>query len=260
MRQILISAITIAISVYIIFGFILFLFQEKYIYFPNEQDFYKCPGFADAEKINLQGTRFYYKYISDTLVVFYHGNAGSACDRAFFKSIFEKNKYSYIFVEYAGYSNDKKIPNKNRILQDVVRVNEFIKNKSPKKIILMGESIGTGPAAFHSTLFPADKIILINPFNQLVEVAQKHYPYYPVKLLFRNNFENDVWLKTFGGEILLLHAGNDSIIPLSSSKKLYNFLINKNKKIQYVVVGADHNDIYDFELTWETLNKFIKTY
>ncbi|MFC1756459.1 hypothetical protein ACFLY1_00730, partial [Patescibacteria group bacterium] len=73
-------------------------------------DFKSCTFFQDSQKINIGGTRAYYKENSKKLILFYHGNAGSACDRSFLRDEFQKLGYSYIFVEYTGYSNDSRKP------------------------------------------------------------------------------------------------------------------------------------------------------
>ena len=89
------------------------------IYYPDNQDFYGCEGFKDYEKINFNGTRFYLFEQSDSVLVYYHGNAGSACDRSFLKDIFEQSNHTLVFVEYAGYSNDTKKPSVVLFLKDV---------------------------------------------------------------------------------------------------------------------------------------------
>lgn len=87
----MISSVIIAMIItYFLVGLYLFFFQKSMIYFPNDQDFESCTGFKDYEKINHNGTRFYLKQISDQAIIYYHGNAGSACDRSFIKDLFEQ--------------------------------------------------------------------------------------------------------------------------------------------------------------------------
>ena len=68
--------------IYCLFGLFLFLNQKSMLYYPDNQDFANCDRFDDYQKINFQGTRFYLKEESlDSVLVYYHGNAGSSCDR-----------------------------------------------------------------------------------------------------------------------------------------------------------------------------------
>lgn len=234
----------------------MYIFQESYIYFPDNQDFDSCEGFKNSEKINYKSTRMYYKNNSDKLIVFYHGNAGSVCDRAYMKEKFDQYGVSYIFVEYAGYSNDNKNPTKKLLLNDVKNVNEFLETINYKELIFMGQSLGSGMASYHSTLRKPDKILLISPFSTLADLGQKAYPYLPVKLLLRNNYDNILWLKDYNNKIIILHGDKDKTIPQSLSKKLFDNLNTKDKK--YILInGADHNDMYLFPDMWNNIKTFI---
>jgi len=226
------------------------------VYYPDKQDFDLCQGFKDSQKINFNGTRFYYKQNSDKLIIFYHGNAGSACNRSFLKDFFEENDYSYIFVEYAGYSNDSKKPTKKLLLQDVENVNNFIKDLNYSELVLAGESIGTGLASYHSTLTKADKLFFVAPFSSIADVGQRHFFLYPVKLLLKENYDNELWLQDFKEKIMIIHGNKDGIIPMRLSKKLYESISTIKKK--YVEIdGAGHNDIYRYEEVWNNMKDFF---
>ena len=251
----MVNTIVLILVVYVLYGLFLYIFQGSFIYFPDKQDFNECSGFSDAEKVNINGTRFYYKYNTDKLLVFYHGNAGSACGRTYVKNQFEKMNYSYIFVEYAGYSNDARKPSKKLILQDVENTISFIKKKKFSEIVLAGESIGTGPASYHASLTKPDKIILMAPFTRMSDVAKKHYAIYPIKLLLRNEYDNERWLKDTSSTILIIHGTKDDVVPIKLSKKLSENI--KNAK-HITIDRAGHNDLYDYEEAWNAINRFLK--
>jgi uncharacterized protein len=244
-------------SLYLLFGLFLFLNQKSFIYYPDKQDFNSCKEFSDAEKIVVNGTKIYFKNNSDIMVVFYHGNAGSACDRSFIKNQIEKVGYSYAFVEYAGYSNDTKKTSKNRILKDVENTNSFLLQKNYKEIIVIGESIGTGPASYHSSISHVSKLVLISPFNKLSDVAKKTYSLYPLSILLTENYDNEKWLKYYNGAVLIIHGDKDTFVPSDLSLKLFNTLTAKDKQYK-IINGASHNDIYNYEETFNELELFLK--
>jgi len=166
MNKTLIFILSILIA-YFIFVFIIFLFQNSLIYFPTSQDFNSCSAFSDLKKVNIGETRLYYDEIKDSrnLVVFYHGNGGSACGRAFLLPIFREANVSSVFVEYSGYSNDPKRPTKKRILQNIEDTNKFISNLDYSELTLIGESLGTGLVSEHLSLNKPDRVILISPYT-----------------------------------------------------------------------------------------------
>jgi len=247
----------IIIFIYFGIGLILFIFQKNLIYYPSNQDFNSCPSFENSEKVIVNGTRMYYKKNGDKLVVFYHGNAGSACSRTYLKEKFDELGLSYVIVEYTGYSNDINKPTNKLLLKDVENVNKFLINKNFSQIILMGESLGTALAIYHSTLMNVDKILLISPFYRMSEIASNNIKIYPISLLLRENYDSDKWIENSKTKKLkIIHGNIDDIIPIEQSKKLYNKATIDNK--QYIEInGANHNDIYGFDETDKEINRFL---
>ena len=245
-----------AILTYIGLGLVLFFLQRKYIYFPANQDFYDCAGFEDAEKINWQGTRMYVKQNTNRWVVIYHGNAGSACDRAYLKLEFEKLGYSYIFVEYAGYSNDNLKPSQERLVKNVEAAVDYLKQFNPSSVVVLGESLGSALASYHASVSKVEKVLLIGAFNNLSDVAAHHYKVYPVKLVLRDKFSAEEWLKETNN-VLFIHGTNDDIIPIQFGQRLYQ-AIKADQKQFVEIEGAGHNDIYEYPLTYETIQNYLK--
>ena len=247
--------------VYFGLGLVLFFNQNNLIFFPDDTDFQLCPAFLDLEKINQEGTRFYYhKNIeSETLVVFYHGNAGSACDRTYIKNIFELSNVSYIIVEYTGYSNDTIQVSKNTVLNDVQNIHNFIEKlpAQPKKLYIMSESVGTGASTFHTTLTLVDRLILISAYSSLSDVAYNIYPVYPMQLMLRDDFNNIQQLKDYRGEVYFIHGDTDNIIPIEIAQKLYQG-ISTDKKEFYIIKNVGHNDMFSATETWEVLSKTLQ--
>ncbi len=250
-------SLSVLLIVYVFLCFYLYFSQADFIYFPDNQNFENCNGFIDTEKKNINGTRFYYKHNSNKLVVFYHGNAGSTCDRAYIKDKFNVMGYSSIFVEYSGYSNDDIEISKNSILNDVKNVNSFIENLDYKELVIVSESIGSGPLSFHTSLTKVDKIVMIAPFDELYSMAKEHYPLYPPFIVSKNNFDNKKYLSDFEGEVFIFHGEDDEVIPIDISKKLFDSLKTKNKEYK-IIRYFGHNDIYYYEKMWNEIDSFLK--
>lgn len=247
----------ILVLFYIFFALFLFFQQRSIIYYPDNQDFYNCPYFIDYQAINHQGTRFYFKELSENLIVHYHGNAGSTCDRSFLKLHLESNDHSLIFVEYAGYSNDNRQPSSQLILKDVENIVDFIEERNFKNIIVFGESIGSGPASYQVYISKVDSMILVSPFYDLKSLAQSLYPIFPASILLRENFDNKKWLKNYKGNLLIFHGKKDPTTSYKFSKKLYQLVPSLNK--EYILINeASHNDIYAFSIFYEKLLEFLK--
>jgi pimeloyl-ACP methyl ester carboxylesterase len=93
-----------------------------------------------------------------------------------------------------------------------------------KPIYLLGESLGTGVAAYLAGTCP-DRIagvVLISPFNRLTSVAQSHYPILPVGLLIVDRFPSEKYLRNYHGKVGITAGGKDTIVPEKFSLRLYD--------------------------------------
>ncbi len=242
----ILNTIVIVVVFYLFFGAFLYFFQNSMIYFPDNQDFEECPHLLDYEKLNHEGTRFYLKRQSNDIIVYYHGNAGSACDRGQFKTVFERTNKSVMFVEYAGYSNDDRRPSTKLILQDVENVNDFILSEGFESVTVYGQSIGAGAASYHASIGSVSKVVLTSPFDTMKNLAQSKYPIYPASILLREDYYNVNWLSGFEGQVHIFHGSSDRIIPTRFSLRLYESLDLEDKSYT-IIEGAGHNDIWNFE-------------
>src|SRR3989338_3374306 len=152
----------ILLLVYFGFGIVLFVFQAKYIYYPDKTDFQDCPSFKNADRISYGSSRGYLtKRSQEKVIVFYHGNAGRACDRDYLDSSFAEQNYSTYFVEYSGYGEKSNDPSMPKLLKNVDDTIDFLKTQNFKDIVVVGESVGAGPATYHASRSDIHKLILI---------------------------------------------------------------------------------------------------
>lgn len=244
--------------VYLGLGAILFVFQAGYIYHPDKTDFQNCSSFKNAEKISFGTSRGYFTERSqEKVIIFYHGNAGRACDRDYLDSFFAEQNYSTYFVEYSGYGEEGNNPSMPKLLKNVDDTIDWLKTKDFTDITVAGESVGVGPAAYHVQHSHVDNLILITAYNNLASVAFSHYPVYPMRLLLLNNFTPDIWLSQYEGPISIILAGNDEIIPNKFGRKLYDDVPSNFRK-SFVVENAGHNTIYEKEEFYSSLKTALK--
>ena len=259
LKKALLSLIRIFVAVYILFGALLFVYQRHYIYFPSKQDFNACANLpSDVEKITYEGTRMYVHKATDSWVVIYHGNAGSACDRSYYLDYFDARKYSYIIVEYAGFSNDSESPSQDAWMKNVRDADDYLKAQKAAKKIVIGESLGTALASYHSYIDRPDRLILISPFDSLEHVSQSMYWFYPIKLMLHDKYPSATWLAD-ADHVLIIHGSDDDIVPIRFGRSLFDAISGADKTF-VTVPGAGHNDIHDFNLTKESINRFFRQY
>ncbi len=188
-------------------------------------------------------------------MVLYHGNAGSACDRKNYTDIFTAAGYGYIVVEYAGFSNDPRTPTHDSMKSDVRNVIDYIENNHLTDISVVGESIGTGLASYHTSLATPAKLLLVSPFSSLADVASHRFWFYPTSLLVDNAFDNVTLLANFSNPVTIIHGDNDGTIPYLLGQKLFTSL--KTKKEFITIPGGGHNNLFDYSETYTAITNFL---
>lgn len=240
---------------YIAFGLVLTLNQEKIVYQPFFQDFDSCPDLSAAERVTYQGTRMYVSTTTGPVVVLYHGNAGSACDRAFYTQFFTNAGYGYVLVEYAGFSNDPREPSHELIKQDVRNVISYLQTTKINGVAIVGESIGTGFAAYHASLAPPQKLLLITPFTDLLDIAKERFWFYPTTFMVDNALDNTVALENYRGKVTIIHGENDLIIPYRYGQRLFDSLSTEKEFV--TIIGSGHNDLFTHQETYVAFQDFL---
>ncbi len=248
----------VALITYVFYGVLLFVRQDAMLFFPDDTPFTDCAMLDGAVQIEESGTRgyFFQNGTSTKLVIFYHGNAGRACDRGYYRTAFEHAGYSWLLVEYGGFAGDGKKASVASVLRDAEHVVLWAGKNNFSSVAVVGESIGSGPASYHASLASVEKLILITPFTSIADVGRKYFPLYPIAMMLRNDFTSDAWA-AHAKQVLVIHGTGDTIVPFSCGKALFDVL-PQGKKEFLVLPGVDHNDTPAIGQVQIAIMKFLK--
>ena len=120
--------------------------------------------------------------------------------------------------------------------------NELRKSYEDGKIIILGYSIGTGPAAKLAADHQPKLLILQAPFYNLADMMKNYYPVIPVFLL-RYKFNTNENLRKCSMPVVIFHGDHDEVIDYSSSLKLKTLM--KSGDTLITLEGQKHNGITD---------------
>ena len=125
-------------------------------------------------------------------LVFFHGNAGNLSNRIYKLNEFSKLNLNYLIFAYRGFNENKGKPTEEGLYKDAISVIEWLKSKNilEKDIILYGESLGAAIAVHTGQHKSFAGIILEAPFTSMVNMGQKYYPFFPVRLLLKDKYES----------------------------------------------------------------------
>jgi esterase/lipase len=243
------------VGLLVVYGFIivlLYFIQEKLIFFPEklEQDYiYHFSGnfeekwieTADGNKINA----LLFKADSSKGVILYlHGNAGALNSWGDIAPIYTSLHFDIFIPDYRGFGKSTgKIYSEKQIFDDVQRIYNFLMNDyKEEQIVIMGYSIGTGPASYLAAKNNAKKLILQAPYYNLSDVVNDHYKIIP-SFLLKYQFRTNKYIKKVKSPIAIFHGDKDELIYSKSSKKLIK-LCKPDDKL-FILANQEHGNIND---------------
>jgi uncharacterized protein len=223
--------------------------QNNMLYYPDS----RMPSESELTEKGLQfwpaGSTAYRGYISTreiknikgTIIVF-HGNAGTAADRDYYLPPLGLLGYRVILAEYPGYGGRKGELGEQSFVNDSRETVRMAGEAYQGPIYLLGESLGCGVVAGVARDVPLSiaGIILITPWNTLLAVAKDHYPFLPVSWFMKDKYDNAENLKSFRGQIAVVGAERDEVVPVRHAKELFA-LLPENKRM-WIIPGVGHND------------------
>jgi hypothetical protein len=112
---------------------------------------------------------------------------------------------------------------------------------APARIVLWGESLGTGVAIALAAEKPVDKLILDAPFTSAVDVAAAIYWFLPVRLLMRDTFRSDLRIAQVKAPVLILHGDADVVVPIAYGERLLAMIPGKKQMVRFA--GGEHVDL-----------------
>ena len=149
-----------------------------------------------------------------------------------------------VAFHYRGYRPSGGAPSAEALQEDALLVHDFARVRiGGGRIIAVGFSIGSGVAAHLASRRPVDGAILVTPFDSLAEVAAGHYPWLPVRLLFRHRMEPAAELRESRVPVAIIAGGRDTLIAPGRTEGLRRAV--GNLAFDRTIADAGHNDIYD---------------
>ena len=246
------SAVLIVTGLYLVCVLVLALAQRRMMYFPcgtapsDLQAMAEEAGFRawrndDGQAIGWQ--RQPHPAPAKHCILILHGNAGCAADRFHYADSFQAvAPFDVCILEYPGYGGRPGSPSQTNLLRAAQEGLKHLRDYCA--IYVVGESLGTGVAAWLAGAFP-DRIAglyLVAPYNNMTAVARNHLPLFPVRAILRDKYPASRWLSNYRGPLAVLLAGRDEVIPVELGRNLYETYPGPKKL--WIEPNASHNDIH----------------
>ncbi len=174
-------------------------------------------------------------------ILFLHGNAGEIADRADRLAFYQSRGFGTAFLSWRGFGGSSGRPTETGLLIDAKTAYDHLRIKGlpPERIILVGESLGTGPAVLTAAANPVGAVILEAPYSAAVDIARRAYPWAPVGLLMKDQYRSRDHIAAINAPLLILHGEADEVIPQGFGKRLFDLARDPKTFLSLGPVGHD---------------------
>lgn len=175
------------------------------------------------------------------VVLYCHGNRGRLPDRAHRIGLLGQEGNGVLFLSYRGYSGSTGEPSQQGLLTDARAAYDWLAREAPgRRIVLYGESLGTGIAVEIATERPAAGVVLDAPYTTLAEALKSHAPWLPVLTLVKDRYPTVDWIQSLRAPLLVLHGDDDASIPTAQAQRV--FQLAREPKRFVAISGGAHGD------------------
>jgi pimeloyl-ACP methyl ester carboxylesterase len=170
----------------------------------------------------------------------YFGGNGEAVERNvdFFRAALRD--CSVYLIPYRGYGPNPGRSSEAVIYADALAEYAFVHDRHAH-VAAMGRSLGTGVATWLASNANVEKVVLVTPYDSVLNVAQGRFPILPVSLLLKDRYESWRRAGSIAVPILILLAENDQVVPRSNSDALIARFPTRPTVV--VIPDADHNTL-----------------
>jgi pimeloyl-ACP methyl ester carboxylesterase len=261
------GVLTVAkIAAIFVIGFPLLMYfaQDSLIFYPQRLPEAQRASLAQRAAVQslfinaADGTRLHAWLVrgmqDSTLVMYFGGNAEEVSwmvDEAARRT----PQVSWLLVDYRGYGASEGSPGEAVLVADALR---WYENSATgyKSVYVFGRSLGSGVAVQLAAQRPVAGVVLVTPFDSLVEVGKRHYPFLPVSWMLKHRFDSAALAPKMTMPLLCIAATQDDIVPAEHAKRLYD--VWGGPKRWVALDGAGHNSTDGATNYWTSIVAFLK--
>jgi pimeloyl-ACP methyl ester carboxylesterase len=253
------AVVKIALVVAIAFPLLMYFAQDGLIFHPQPLSDERRAAIAargGAESLFIQGeeARLHAWHVKGEPLVMYFGGNAEEVSWMLQEAAGRSPGTGWLLVDYRGYGSSSGSPSERVLIEDALRWYDQMSSRY-KTIYVFGRSLGSGVAVQLAAQRPIAGVILVAPFDSLVELGKRYYPFLPVSWMLKHRFDSVSLAPAIRSPLLCIVATADEIIPAEHSKRLYDAWGGEKRWVG--LEGAGHNSTDDAANYWPSIRKFL---
>jgi len=232
---------------------LMYVAQRSLMYFPER--LHTPPamaGLPEAQEVALDtkdGERVIVWHVpprgEKPVVLYFHGNGGALRNRADRFGALIADGNGLIALSYRGYGGSTGSPTEVGLIADAEAAYAFAVARYPaERIVLWGESLGSGVAVALGGGHRVGRIVLEGSFTSAADVGARAYRFLPVRLLMKDQFRSDLRIARVTAPLLFLHGGRDWVVPIALGERLYALANEPKQFMRFSDAGHEEVDMY----------------
>ncbi|MNF54178.1 Alpha/beta hydrolase family protein [compost metagenome] len=240
MMRSLIGVVLLAAALYLGLCLALFLFQRSLIYFPQPR------AIGGPERLLMlpvtdQRIAVTVRPLASAKALIYFGGNAEDVSRSLPSFAEAFPDHALYLLHYRGFGDSTGKPTEEAIQHDALALFDKVRALHAE-VALVGRSLGSGVAIRLASQRPASRLVLVTPYNSILELAQRQFPIFPVRWMLHDKYESWRYAPTIAVPTLVIAAEHDEVIPRWSTEKLIGQFRPGVARVE-VIAGTGHNDI-----------------
>ena len=242
-RLLLLFAVVLMLSLYIGLAWLGYFGSAHLIFHPHPVSYRTdLPGLRLVPAAD--GTSLAVLYLPNPAarhtLFYFHGNAEDLGDSLPLLRALHDEGFAVLAFDYRGYGRSGGQASEQNVYTDTQTVLAYARANLglvPSACVVVGHSVGGGPAVELAAREPVAGLVLISPFTSAFRVVTR------VKLLPFDRFDNLAKIGRVHCPVLIIHGTADEVIPFAQGQTL--FAAANEPKRHVWIEGAGHNDIFE---------------
>jgi pimeloyl-ACP methyl ester carboxylesterase len=236
----ILTALAIAALIYIALCLMLFLAQRTFIYYPQPKSAANNSTTLTLTADDAQILVSMRPHRGPDAVIYFGGNAEDV-SRSLPKLVEAFPERAVFALNYRGYGGSAGRPSEFALISDALLLFDRV-HIEHAHIVVIGRSLGSGVAVRVASERPVERLVLVTPYDSLLNIAAGQFRFFPIRWLLLDKFESWRYAPKVAAPIRLIAAQHDEVIPFASTKSLYAHMPQSRATLT-VIPGVGHNDI-----------------